>query len=122
MDRAKGAPLTKSLASNGLRLLGATLLAVCLTAFLMVLEKWNQRNPSGMEGMRLFQREIGGLGMGAAAAPAWNILHYDPRLQSVDDSNLGPIPGSYPYSPAAVSAVVSIKELPREDLMIVRIE
>ena len=122
MDRTKDAPLRKSTVSNGLRFLWGTLLAVCLTVSLIVLEEWNQRDPSQTAGMRLFQREVGGLGMGAAAAPAWNILDYDPRLQPVDDSNLWPIAGSYPYSPAAVSAVVSIRELSREDLKIIRIE
>ena len=99
-----------------------TIAAVCLTVLLLMFEESDWRHSSGSGEMRVFQRSIGGLGMGAAAAPAWNVLHYDPRLQSVDDSNLWPIPGSYPYSPSAASSAADIRELPREDLRIIRIE
>jgi hypothetical protein len=89
---------------------------------MLILEARRLSRSSSLEEMRLFQRTIGGLGMGAAATPAWNILHFDPRLQSIDDSNLWPVAGSYPYSPSAASAVIALKELPREDLTIIRIE
>jgi hypothetical protein len=114
--------LRKSLASSGLRLLVVAIIAACMAVLLLIFEAGFQRDLADIEKMRLLQHEIGGLGMGAAAAPAWNVLHYDPRLQSVDDSNLWPIAGSYPYSPSAVSAVVAFRELPREDLRIIRIE
>ena len=78
--------------------------------------------PSGEPAMRLFQRSVGGLGMGAASTPAWNLLYYDPRLQPVDDSNLWPVPGSYPYSPSAVSTVVPLRESPRDDLEIIKVK
>lgn len=72
--------------------------------------------------MRLFQRTVGGLGMGAAAAPSWGILYYDPRIQPVDDSGLWPVPGIYPFNPSAASSVVAFKEIPRNDLAITKIE
>jgi hypothetical protein len=122
MDGTKGASLRKSLAQGGVKLLIATTVAVCLTCLLLILEARRLSRSSSLEEMRLFQRTIGGLGMGAAATPAWNILHFDPRLQSIDDSNLWPVAGSYPYSPSAASAVIALKELPREDLTIIRIE
>ena len=91
-------------------------------SFVIYIIEGNERSRfSGIDEIRLFQRSVGGLGMGAAASPAWNLMHFDPRLQSVDDSNLWPIAGSYPFSPSAASASVDIRELPREDLQIIRI-
>jgi hypothetical protein len=113
--------LRRSLASSGFKLSIAAIAAACLTILLFMLDSGQERNLSDISEMRLFQREVGGLGMGSVAAPAWNVLHYDPRLQSVDDSNLWPIAGSFPYSPSAASATVVLRELPREDLVI-RIE
>jgi len=60
--------------------------------------------------------------MGAAVVPAWNVLHFDPRLQPVDDSSLWPIAGGYPYSPSAASSAVTFTEIPREDLVITKVE
>jgi hypothetical protein len=89
---------------------------------LLALDAGHKGHSSGADKMHLFQSTVGGIGMGAAATSAWNVLHYDPRLQSVDDSNLWPVAGSYSYSPSAVSAAVNLRELPREDLKIIRIE
>ena len=114
--------MKRSLSSRGFMLAMVTIAAVCVTALFLILEGGARSRSSGMDEMRLFQRSVGGLGMGAAAAPAWNLLHYDPRLQSVDDSNLWPIAGSYPYSPSAASTSLAIRELPREDLQIIRID
>ncbi len=114
--------MTGSLASSGLKLLIATIAVACVVALLLVFEARYQSTSTDTAEMRLFQRTTGGLGMGAAATPAWNVLHFDPRLQAVDDSNLWPVPGSYPYSPSAASAAVGIRELPREDLRIIRID
>ncbi len=113
--------MRSSLASSGLRLLIATLVVVCLTVLLLSFEEscWSH---SSLTEVLLFQRTVGGLGMGAASTPAWNLLHYDPRLQPVDDSNLWPVAGGYPYSPSAVSTAAGIRELPREDLEIIRAE
>ncbi len=80
---------------------------------------WNPS--SGIEETRLFQRTVGGVGMGAAATPAWNLLFFDPRLQAVEDSNLNPVPGSYPYSPFSAATVVVFRELPRGDVRITRV-
>jgi hypothetical protein len=103
-------------------LIFATIACVCGIVFLLVLNEahWNSL-PDAVD-MTLFQRATGGLGMGAAATPSWNILYYDPRLQAVDDSNLWPVPGSYPYTPTAAFSVVAIKELPRDDLRIIKVE
>jgi hypothetical protein len=121
MGGTKGATLKRSLASSGMRLSIAAIALCCLAVSILAFESGRGSDPSSIGEMELFQRMVGGLGMGSAAAPAWNLLHYDPRLQAVDDSNLWPIAGSLPYSPSAASATVSIKELPREDLVI-RIE
>jgi hypothetical protein len=100
----------------------ATMAALCLTVLLLVMESGSRSRFSGIDEIRLFQRCVGGLGMGAAATPAWSLLHFDPRLQPVDDSNLWPVAGSYPFSPSAASASVTIRESPRQDLQIIRNE
>ena len=109
-------------ASVGLALAVVTMAVASLTILLLLLDGDHPGFLSYEKDMRLFQRSVGGLGMGAAATPAWNVLHYDPRLQPVDDSNLWPIAGSYPYSPSAVSTVVAFRELPREDLKIIKVD
>lgn len=111
-----------SLASAGLALLAVTIAFVCLALLFLLLSSNHPGSLSHENDMRLFQRSVGGLGMGAVATPAWNLLHYDPRLQPIDDSNLSPIAGSYPYSPSSVSTVVAFEELPREDLQIIKVE
>jgi hypothetical protein len=93
-----------------------------VTVLLFVLDAVYWDPLHGGKDMRLFQRSVGGLGMGAAATPEWNLFYYDPRLQPVDDSNLWPVPGSYPYSPSAASAVVVFREHPREDLQLTKVE
>jgi hypothetical protein len=100
----------------------ATIAATCLVILLLALESRHQSDAIGLEESRLFQRTIGGLGMGATPAPAWNLLHFDPRLQSIDDSNLWPVPGGYPYSPTAASAAVGLREMPQEDLKIIKVD
>ena len=110
-----------SLTSAGIGVVLATIMFAGAVVLLLIVDAIRWSPASGTGGMRLFQQTVGGLGMGAAATPAWNILHYDPRLQAVDDSNLWPIPGSYPYSPAAASSAVAIRELPRDDLRIIEV-
>jgi hypothetical protein len=109
------ASLTK--AGAVLALAVAAMTAGIFLLFVLDAVYWSPR--SGENEMRLFQRSIGGLGMGAAATPSWSIMHYDPRLQSIDDSTLWPVPGMYPYSPSSAATVVVFKELPREDLSII---
>jgi hypothetical protein len=121
MGRRKDAFLRKSITDTGFMFLMATIAIACLTILLFAIDSHQGSQKSDAEEMRLFQHGIGGLGMGAGAAPTWSVLHFDPRLQSVDDSNLWPVPGSYPFSPSAASSAVVFKELPREDLTI-RIE
>ena len=56
-----------------------------------------------------FQQEIGGVGMGAVMAPAWNFSDYDPRLQTDPLVEIYPIPAGYSYSPDRLSMVSSFK-------------
>lgn len=114
--------MRESIASSGLKLSIVTVAAACLAVLLFTLDSKKDFNSTDTSEMRLFQRSVGGLGMGSAATPAWNLLHYDPRLQSVDDSNMWPVAGGYPYSPSAVSTAAGMRELPREDLKIIRVE
>ena len=110
--------MRKPLASAGRRFVFAVIAVAVVSALLLMLDSayWNPLSDN--REMRMFQRALGGLGMGAAGTPAWNIFYYDPRLQSVDDSNMWPIAGSYPYSPSSASTVAAFRELPRNDLTI----
>ncbi len=121
MVRTKGGSLRGSIESRGFRLSVGAAGAICLAVLLFALDSRKGGSPADTSEMREFQRAIGGLGMGSAASPTWNLLHYDPRLQSIDDSNLWPVAGGYPYSPSAVSTAAGIRELPREDLRIIRV-
>jgi len=122
MDGKEGPPLKTSLAAigAGFAFVAAVLAAGIVLLFALDAVYWSPL--SGNEEMRLFQRSVGGLGMGAASTPSWSILHYDPRLQPIDDSNLWPVPGGYPYSPSAAATVVVFKEMTRDDLRIIQVK
>lgn len=96
-------------------LLLAVTIVVCGLALSYDYHRWRHLR---RQNMIEFQRTMGGIGMGAISTPLWNMLNYDPRVQPVDDSNLWPIPGSYPYSPVGVSVVTLFLETPSEDLVI----
>jgi hypothetical protein len=68
--------------------------------------------------MVAFQKMVGGLGMGAISSPIWNFINFDPRIQSVDDSTLWPIPGGYSYSPDRTATVSYFEEIPVNQLFI----
>jgi len=68
--------------------------------------------------MIAFQRMVGGVGMGAISSPVWNIINFDPRIQSVDDSNTWPIPGGYSYGPDRTATVSYFEEIPVNQLLI----
>ena len=63
---------------------------------------------------RVFQKAVGGLGMGAIAAPIWQFINYDPRIMSVDDSITWPVPGGYSFGPERTSTVSSFDEKPED--------
>ena len=72
------------------------------------------------EKMAVFQRMVGGLGMGAISTPIWNFINYDPRIQPVDDSITWPIPGGYSYGPDRTATVSYFEEIPKNQLIIKR--
>ena len=84
------------------------LLLLCLTCLAMDAHRWQSISDKEM---RWFQKLTGGLGMGAAAAPAWRVIDFDPPLQPVDESKLWPLPGSYSYSPGGISSVTHFREI-----------
>ena len=67
---------------------------------------------SAAEELKVFQRAVGGLGMGAIAAPIWQFINYDARILSVDDSITWPVPGGYSYGPDRTATVSFFRELP----------
>ncbi len=113
--------MRSSLSRIGAGVALATLAIASAVSFLFVLEAVYWNSASGADTARLFQRSVGGLGMGATATPAWNLFYFDPRLQPVEDSNLGPLPGHFPYSPASAAGVRVFRESPREDLRITKV-
>jgi len=119
MERKENKAVRNSLASYGLRTVLFLAMILCLATGFMLLNAcyWMDQSDGRM---RSFQKAVGGVGMGADSTPAWNLIHYDPRLQSVDDSNLWPTPGGYPFSPSAVSIVIVFREFPWKDLQIVK--
>lgn len=119
MERKENKAVSSAIASSGLRalLFLAVILFLAIGCLFLDAHQWMNQSDGRM---RSFQRAVGGVGMGAASTPAWNLIHYDPRLQPVDDSDLWPIPGGYPFSPSAVSIVIVFRESPRKDLEIVK--
>lgn len=70
--------------------------------------------------MILFQRMVGGVGIGAISTPMWNFINFDPRIQPVDDSITWPIPGGYSYSPDRTATVSYFEEIPVNQLILQR--
>ncbi|MGB9629424.1 MAG: hypothetical protein ACPL6D_12245 [Thermodesulfobacteriota bacterium] len=70
--------------------------------------------------MVIFQRMVGGVGMGAISVPIWNFINFDPRIQPVDDSITWPIPGGYSYGPDRTATVSYFEEVPVNQLIIQR--
>jgi len=52
-----------------------------------------------------FQRAVGGLGLGAVAAPRWSFHALDPRLAPTDETLCAPLPGRIFPNPDASSGV-----------------
>ncbi len=83
------------------------LVAAAAAAILVDEKRWQGRQA---EEMRIFQRAMGGLGMGAIATPIWNFINYDPRIFSADDSMTWPVPGGYSYGPDRTATVSYFEE------------
>ncbi len=63
------------------------------------------------EKIRAFQQYACGFGLGASVNPKWGFLSFDPRVDSVDETGLFPVPGGYSYSPDGGLSVSEIKEI-----------
>jgi hypothetical protein len=89
----------------------SVILLVIITgaAIALDMQAWRGRRS---EEIRVFQRAVGGLGMGAIATPIWNLVDYDPRIFSVEDCITWPVPGGYSYAPDRTATVSFFKELP----------
>jgi len=96
----------------------SVILMVVTTAAAITLDiqAWRGRQT---EDMRIFQRAVGGLGMGAIATPMWQFINYDARIFSVDDSITWPIPGGYSYGPDRTGTVSYFEEI-TEDQWVIR--
>ncbi|MGD8228122.1 MAG: hypothetical protein PVH82_06910 [Desulfobacteraceae bacterium] len=66
------------------------------------------------DNIRVFQKAVGGLGMGAIATPIWQFINYDTRIFSVDDSITWPVPGGYSYGPDRTGTVSYFEEFPED--------
>lgn len=78
-----------------------------LTAILIDRHLWKSLEA---DKIRTFQRYVCGLGLGASVSPDWGFISNDPRVDSVDETNLWPIPCGYSYSPQRGMSVGDIKE------------
>jgi hypothetical protein len=91
-----------------------TLVSLCVLILFLDRHMWKRVSEKPM---RAFQAMAGGLGMGAIAAPVWNVINFDPRLSAVDDSTLWPIAGGYPFGPDRTATVTYFREIPKNQLM-----
>ena len=93
------------------------LILISLTVLAMVWDQYSWKRLESDE-MVIFQRTVGGIGMGAISTPIWNFINFDPRIQPVDDSTLWPIPGGYSYSPDRMATVSYFEEIPVNQLFL----
>ncbi len=92
---------------------------ITLTIFVIAYDQYSWKRVQSDQ-MVVFQRMVGGVGMGAISSPVWNIINFDPRLQPIDDSTLWPIPGGYSYSPDRTATVSYFEEVPVNQLILQR--
>jgi len=90
---------------------------IALTILTITLDQYSWKRVQSDQ-MVTFQSMVGGVGMGAISSPIWNFINFDPRIQSVDDSTLWPIPGGYSYSPDRTATVSYFEEIPVNQFMI----
>lgn len=82
-----------------------------ISSLLIILsEQYLWRNYESVK-MKAFQGYVCGLGLGAAVNPAWGFINYDMRIDSMDETQLWPIPGGYSYSPDRGLSVSDFREL-----------
>jgi hypothetical protein len=91
------------------------LIALTVLAIALDLYSWKRIQSDQMV---VFQRMVGGVGMGAISVPIWNFINFDPRIQSIDDSTLWPIPGGYSYGPDRTATVSYFEEFPVNQLFL----
>lgn len=94
---------------RGRAILGLLAVLAIAAAVVVTLDTHGQRGGRA-DKMRNFQRAVGGLGLGAIAAPMWQFINYDFRVQSVDDSVTWPVPGGYSYGPDRTATVTYFEE------------
>ncbi|PIV24050.1 MAG: hypothetical protein COS40_02875 [Deltaproteobacteria bacterium CG03_land_8_20_14_0_80_45_14] len=95
------------------------IILICLSILAMALDQYSWKRIQS-EQMVVFQRMVGGVGMGAISTPIWNFINFDPRIQPVDDSTLWPIPGGYSYGPDRTATVSYFEEIPVNQLILQR--
>lgn len=88
------------------------LVLVAGAAIALDMQTWRVRET---EDMSVFQKAVGGLGMGAIATPIWNLIDYDPRIFSIEDCITWPVPGGYSYGPDRSATVSFFKEIPKDE-------
>lgn len=84
---------------------------IALTILMIALDQYSWKRIHSDQ-MVVFQRMVGGVGMGAISTPIWNFINFDPRIQPIDDSTLWPIPGGYSYGPDRTATISYFEEFP----------
>jgi len=103
----------RRLSVRGSRTVLAALIVLVLatvTAVGLDLHTWRGKRA---DDIRVFQRALGGVGMGSIAAPIWQFINYDARIFPVDDSITWPVPGGYSYGPDRTGTVSYFEEIPK---------
>jgi len=91
------------------------LVVITAAAIALDMQAWRGRRA---EDMRIFQKGVGGLGMGAISTPIWNLVDYDPRIFSVEDCITWPVPGGYSYGPDRSATVSFFREIPKDQWIV----
>ncbi len=92
-----------------MRVTGILIVVLALTALVLCLiDPLMSDIPEGVKG---FQRLTAGFGLGSAVNARWGYNYFDPRLERIEETNLFPIPGGYPYNPARGSSLSEFTEV-----------
>jgi|GEM_PF-2784195 len=85
--------------------LARTLLVVAFLAVVVAIVLRVEMSHGPGKHLRLLQRDLGGLGLGAAVVPAWSFRSIDPRLEPCCELDDWPIPGGFCYAPDHTGSV-----------------
>ena len=96
---------------NASKILIIFLCILFTTSVTVLVYDWYSWKDFRADRIKSFQRYVCGFGLGASVNPKWGFLSFDPRVDSIDETGLFPVPGNYSYSPDRGLSVGDIKEV-----------